>query len=426
MPQGSKGFSVSLPSYSFRRDSSISFQLNPTGARYFYVGPSIGVYRRQNQAQNRALRDVSTQYNTIVGVHLGLDHESNYKERLIKHAKTFYPDSVIPDNSDQDTLAWVAFPMLGATLKQGLEDLMAPVSVNLQVASGLRAFSIEEMTRTIFGEAPRQLQAAAAQSLTKDSKVINIDNLTVGSLLKGYLPPNSLAEILAADFGHRSRIQDLDKISAKEIRLLLRRFNSKRIMRLVLGLAENDKDRFAGHTYMLLRDAAHQYADARKNHPDVVMDLSRQFRSIEEVHDTITHEYRKLKNPNLEISYEKGLVEGLSNVSLPDGASLIWPSSSHELLEWSSDGAMNNCIFSYGREAAENQCLLLAIIDASGKMVVNVMIKNGEVVQCYGKANQYCTDEPQLKALFDGLISERIINEESDYTRWLGNYRPRW
>jgi hypothetical protein len=185
-------------------------------------------------------------------------------------------------------------------------------------------------------------------------------------------------------------------------------------MRLVSGLAEDSQG------YMYLRDAAHQYANARKTHPELVMDLSRQFRSFAEVHDTITHEFRKLKNPNLDIPYDDELVESLSNISLPDGAKVVWPSCTHELLDWSSDGVMNNCIFSYGSDAAAKGCLLLGVVDASGKMVVNVMIRGGLVIQCYGKANQYCSDEAQLEALFKGLIKEKIIGEENDHVRWLG------
>lgn len=422
MSRDSKGFYMSLShnGYSFGPKRGISFQLRPTGVRYFFAAAASDSQVRRFRARRininlNPVRDISTQYNTLVGGHLSLSAEKSdiAKARLIAHAETFYPKFVIPAAPTVETYAWVAFPMLGAAMMQQELRALAPLAVNLQVASGLRAFSIEEMTRTIFGEAPRQLQAAAAESLTMDQGVVNIDNLTFGSLLRGYLPPNEMSEVLRMKFGQYSRIQNMDKQSAGEIRLLLRRFSPKRIMRLVSGLVE-DKN---ANGHMLLRDAAHQYADARKNHPDVVMDLNRQFRSFAELHETITHEYRKLKEPNLDVPYDDDLIESLSNVSLPDGARLIWPSCTHELLDWSTE--MVNCVFAYGKDAAEGKSILLAIVDASGKMTVNAMIRGKRVIQCYGKMNATCADEPLIEALFKGLVEEEIIHEEEDHARWL-------
>lgn len=433
MSQEKKGFYVSLEYSRYgvtRKQGGISFQLTPTGVRYFYVGeetPMAYRYMARTNQKSRP-RDISTQYNNLGG-RLPLLNEKlvMVKQRLINHAKEVYPEFVIPDKEMHETLAWVAFPMLGAALKQGDLSTLAPVAVNLQVASGLRAFSVEEMVRTMFGEAPRQLQAAAAKSLLVEGRRdVNIDNLTLASLVRGYLPADRFVEILGMNLGPGARIQDLDKGSANEIRLLLRRFNPTRLMRILSGLEYNaDSNPFASHGYMLLRDAAHQYADARRNHPDTVIDLSRQFKSIEELHDTVTHEYRKLKDPNLEIPYSDDFIERVSNITLPDGAKLVWPRNTHELVEWSSDKVMNNCIFSYGREAVDKACTLLGIVDSSGKMVVNVMIRRRVVVQCYGKANQRCADEAQIKALFDELINHGIINEEDDYKRWVQDYY-RW
>lgn len=426
MPHNSNGFYVSIdsPSYQKKYSQGFSFQLTPTGARYFFVGSKFTTYSRERQRTEP--RDISTQYRSIGKdfFYVKEEKEIYIKDRLIEHTTNSYPESVIPDYRHHETLAWVAFPILGMVMKQeGLSTSWAPRAINLQVASGLRAFTVKDMVKTIFGEAPRQLQAAAARSLMPDnSGYINIDNLTLASLLRGYLPPNDLAGILQMNLGQNPRIQDLDKISANQIRLLLRRLSSKRLMRLMRGL-ENDPTFFPGRNFMLLRDSASQYADARKNHPDVVMDLSRQFKSIEELHETISHEYRKLKNPDMEISYDEELIERLFNIALPDGAKLVWPNTTHELIEWASDGVMNNCIYSYGKAAADKDCILLAIVDSYGKMVVNVMIRGRSVVQCYGKSNRLCDDDLLIEALFDGLISEDIINEENNYRQWVGGQR---
>lgn len=410
MPRIPKGFVVSLPVYATGHQRHISFQLKSDGARYFFI-----MDRPETKTD---VRDFSTQYRAMTrhgGMWLGDDETKKTHEQLIAHAHAFYPEFVIPQVKSGDPYPWVAFPMIGAAMRKS--GLHAPVGVNLQVASGLRAFTVQEMTARIFGESPKQLQAAVAESLVKGSEMVNIDNLTLASLLRGYLPPNSMAEVLRMDLRNQTMIQQTDKLSANNIRMLLRRFNSHRLMRLMQSLSERDRGE------MLLRDAANQYADARKNHPTTVMDLSRQFRSMEELHESVTREYRKLAYVNQEIGYSNDLTEELESIELPDGAKLIWPSCTHDLMDWASDKVMNNCIYAYGKEAVTGRCLLFAVLDSSGKMIINIMVRGRNVVQCYGKANQIVTDEVLLEAVFKGLIDTAVVSLENDHTDWIGRKR---
>lgn len=409
-----KGFYVRLHTFATRDvERGISFQLKPDGVRYFFV--------MAEPQTKREVRDVSTQYRSLIRTSygrlwLGEEETKKAQEKLVEHAHAFYPEFVIPQRKHTDPYPWVAFPMIGAAMRKS--NLHAPFGVNLQIASGLRAFTVQAMTERIFGESPKQLQAAVAESLVKGTSIINIDNLTLASLLRGYLPPNSLADVLRMDLRGENLIQQTDKHSANNIRLLLRRFNSHRIMRLVHGFSDNIR------ADMLLRDAANQYADARRSHPDTVMDLSRQFRSLEELHGSISREYRKLAYVNQEIHYSDKLTEDLASISLPDGARLIKPDCTHDLMDWASDQVMNNCIYAYGKDAAAGKCLLLAVLDVSGKMIVNMMIRGQNVTQCFGKANQTVTDELLLEALFKGLIEAEVVSPENDHTDWL--HRRMW
>lgn len=412
-----KGFYVPFPSITrFRSQSQtnrgISFQLKTDGVRYFFV-----MTETPSQKQ-REVRDISTQFRAMSrygGMWVGEEETKKVQERLFAHARAFYPEFVIPEKHAGASAAmpvgclpWVAFPMLGMAMRKS--GFHAPVGVNLQVASGLRAFTVQEMTARIFGESPRQLQAAVAESLVKGSNFINIDNLTLASLLRGYLPPNSLAEILRMKLHERNMIQQVDKHSANHVRLLLRRFNTQRLMRLVQSVVE------IPHGEMLLRDSANQYADARKHHPDTVMDLNKQFRSVQELHESVTREYRKLKNVNQEVHHSDDLVESLSSIELPDGAQLIWPGCTHDLMNWANE--MNNCIYSYGKDAAAGRSLLLAVLDRSGKMIINIMVRGKNVIQCYGNSNQNVTDDVLLEALFKGLIDADIVSPENDHSDW--------
>lgn len=406
-----KGFAVSLPTFSrnHEHDRAISFQLKPDGVRYFFVVDRSGM--------KTDVRDISTQYRSLAkfgGLWLGDEETPKIRQRLKEHAQLFYPEFVIPGTLATDSYSWVAFPMIGAAMKQK-PSLQPPFGVNLQVAAGLRAFTVRDMTATIFGEAPKQLQSAVAASLVKEGTFVNIDNLTLASLLRGYLPPNSMADVLRMNLLNGGVIQQTDKLSANNIRMLLRRFNPHRIMRLIQSLAENT------HGEMLLRDAANQYADARKNHPDTVMDLSRQFRSMGELHESVSREYRKLAYVNQTIGYSTQLTEELESIELPDGAKLIWPSCTHELMDWAAE--MSNCIYAYGKEAAIGRCLLFAVLDSSGKMLINIMVRGKNVVQCYGKANQTVTDEVLLKAVFEGLVDADIVSPENEYFNWTGRNR---
>lgn len=406
-----KGFFVPFPSFGQNQNRGISFQLKEDGARYFFVDSGFETSSRYRR-HDKQLRDISTQYRA-----LGSYGHMSIKEpdvtptwnRLNEHASTFYPEFTIPEERN-NPYSWVAFPMIGAAIKGS--NRVAPNGVNLQIASGLRAFSVQDMTTRIFGEAPKQLQMAVAKSLTKNPLMVNLDNLTLASLLRGYLPPNSLVDVLCMDFPVEGIIQQIDKISANNIRLLLRRFSSKRIVRLMHSFSEDTR------ADMLLRDAANQYADARKHHPTTVMDLSRQFRTMGEVHESVTREYRKLVNANVDISYSDELTGNLESISLPEGAKLVWPSCSHELMDWASDKGMNNCIYAYGKDAAAGKCLLLGVLDSSGKMIINIMVRGKAIVQCYGKANQTVTEVDLLVALFQGLIEKEIINPENDPTDW--------
>lgn len=419
MSREPKGFFMSLPYAKFGDNGitrGISFQLTADGARYFFVS--------DGPREKKEVRDISTQYRTMTGSSyasysgiMRFDRHDTLRayDRLIKHARTFYPELCIPDEKMPDPYPWVAFPMIGAAMKGS--ERRAPYGVNLQIASGLRAFTVQDMTTRIFGEAPKQLQAAMASSMTKNPSIVNIDNLTLASLVRGYLPPNQIAEILHMDIAREGWVQQIDKISANNIRLLLRRFNSHRLMRILQSFAHDS--RMYNNADMLLRDAANQYADARKHHPTVVMDLSRQYKTLEELHESVTREYRKLANANVGITYSDELTGNLESIHLPEGARLVWPSCTHELMDWASDKAMNNCIYAYGKDAAAGRCLLLAVLDSAGKMIINIMVRGGDVIQCYGKSNQIITDEPLLESVFKGLIDAKIVNPENDHKAWI-------
>lgn len=414
MSDNPKGFFVALPTISqYGRPAptrGISFQLKTDGVRYFYV--------QESPDTKREVRDISTQYRSMLAygrMRLGAEDTAMAHERLNDHARVFYPEFVIPWHRSNDPYPWVAFPMIGAAMKETTRR--APEGVNLQVASGLRAFSVKEMTGRIFGEAPKQLQAAAAQSLSSNSHIVNIDNLTLASLLRGYLPPNEMVEVLNMNLGDFGGFQQMDKQSANAIRLLLRRFNPQRLRRLVLSMSGQPR------ADMLLRDTAIQYAGARQSHPDVIMDLSRQFRSMEELHESVTREYRKLENANQEIVYYDDILITLGHIALDGGARLIWPSCTHDLLDWAN--TMNNCIYSYGKDAAARRALLFAVLDAEGKMIINIMVRGKRVIQCYGQSNQMITDEPLLKSIFQVLIDGDIVNPEEDHSNWLA-YNQRW
>jgi hypothetical protein len=407
-----KGFIVNLTNISEYGsiERAISFQLKKNGARYFLV---------TSDRDGNSIRDISTQYRSLTRMRrynylwMGDNETRNTHERLREHARHFYPEFVVPDDQS-DPYPWVAFPMIGAAMKRS--GLQAPAGVNLQVGSGLRAFTIKDMTNRIFGEAPKQLQASVAESMINGSERINLNNLTLASLLRGYLPPNAMADILRMKL-FPGFIQQMDKISANGIRLLLRRFSSQRITRLMQTF-ETDTQ-----AEMLLRDAASQYADARKNHPDVVMDLGRQFRSLEELHQSVTREYRKLKNPNVEIVYSEKLTNDLESIELPEGAKLVRPLCTHDLMDWASDNAMANCVYSYGSDAAAGTSLLLGVVDRFGKMIINLMVRGQNVIQCYGKANKRVTEEVLLEALFGSLIDTNIISPDNRHTTWIENGR---
>jgi hypothetical protein len=409
-----KGFVVNLPNISAYGvvERAISFRLKEDGVRYFLV---------QSDSNGNSVRDISTQYRSLTKMrrynHLWMGDEETKKthEQLKLHARRFYPDFVAP-NDQSNPYPWVAFPMIGAAMKRS--DLKAPLGVNLQVGSGLRAFTVKDMTSRIFGEAPKQLQAAAAESLVSSFEYVNLDNLTLASLLRGYLPPNALADILRMRLLQMPGIiQQMDKISANGVRLLLRRFSPQRITRLIKTFETDVR------ADMLLRDAANQYAHARKMHPDFVMDLGRQFRSLEELHQSITREYRKLGNPNVEISYSEKLTGDLESINLPGGATLVRPSCTHDLMDWASDNVMSNCIYSYGNDAVAGTCLLLGVLDGSGKMIINIMVRGQNVIQCYGRANERVTDEVLLEALFNSLIDANIISPDNNYEDWVGTGR---
>lgn len=418
-----KGFVVNLPNPKLRgydpiAERSISFQLKKDGARYYFIVT--------NERNEKSVRDISTQYRSLTKMRrysymwMGDEETRKTHERLREHARHFYPEFVVPDDQS-NPYPWVAFPMIGAAMKRS--GLQAPQGVNLQVASGLRAFTVKDMTSRIFGEAPKQLQAAVAESLVSGSEYVNLDNLTLASLLRGYLPPNNLVDILHLKFQGEGLVQQIDKISANCIRLLLRRFNSKRLMRMMDSLSAEQAGVF--NPSMLLQDTAVQYADARKNHPDVVMDLGRQFKSVRELHDSVSREYKKLKNPNVEIAYSEKLTSDLESIELPEGAKLVRPFCTHDLMDWASDNSMANCIYSYGSDAAAGSCLLLGVLDGSGKMIINIMIRYQNVIQCYGKGNERVTDEVLLEALFNSLIDADIITPDNDHERWVGTGR-RW
>lgn len=412
MSDNPKGFFVSLPTMYGRKDlvRGISFQLKTDGVRYFYV--------QESPDTKKEIRDISTQYRSLNAygrMRLSPEETATAQERLIDHARAFYPEFIFPWHRSNDPYPWVAFPMIGAAMKDSTRR--APEGVNLQVASGLRAFSVKEMTGRIFGEAPKQLQAAVAQSLSSNPYVVNIDNLTLASLLRGYLPPNEMVEVLNMKLGDFGGFQQMDKQSANAVRLLLRRFTPQRLRRLVLSMDGEPRGD------MMMRDTAQQYAAARQSHPHVIMDLSRQFRSMDELHESVTREFRKLANPNLEIVYYDQNLIGLGHIALEGGARLIWPSCTHDLLDWAN--TMNNCIYSYGKDAASGRSLLFAVLDAEGKMIINIMVRGKRVIQCYGPSNQMIKDEALLESIFKTLIDAELVNPEEDHTSWL-QYRRQW
>jgi hypothetical protein len=120
-----------------------------------------------------------------------------------------------------------------------------------------------------------------------------------------------------------------------------------------------------------------------------------QFTSFKELHDALSRDQRKLREPEVPVAYRK---RGKALAGEYGDYRIVAPRTTYDLIDWGQD--MNNCIGGYGYAASTGTSLLYGVYQGStllGNMEINP--KNGDIRQLLGKHNAPVADKACVEAV---------------------------
>jgi hypothetical protein len=286
------------------------------------------------------------------------------------------------------------YPLLGDLKKDyGIERF----ELNGLFTKYLRQNSIKVLIRGCFGNHGKVLTKAVIEQLKDGSGV-----LTTGLLFKGILPVDYIQKIVQGRDHHGFII----KTNIETLRKFFKEFDQRRVLKWVENRKRWDST---------LIDTARMYLEYKDSIQNIPVDGT-----IEEIHNYISKEQRKVKTPNFIFEYsDKQLkMDGL----IIDDLRIELPKDSYTLIDYGQK--MSNCIGSYAHYVAGKQGVLLGIYK-DNVLTYNVEIqKSGHVNQFYTARNQSAPKEDVDKVL-NALNNLSIWKNELNHKgRERGIYQP--
>lgn len=264
--------------------------------------------------------------------------------------------------------------------------------------------NLNQMCEEIFGFTSKKLQKLAVERIfPKGSPYVNESMFNIGIAFKEVLSPNNLFLVIEKNLypchlgttGTHTMMNDFWKEFAKTKEGDI---SEKRILNLLQTKFHRDNLLGCGEAWAMLKD---------KN---LNLDLSQAdfTADVEKIYSYLDREVKKLKNPEYELKMESTFpkVAPIKDAKVDD-LQVVLPKTNYDLADWSRK--MSNCIHGYGKRVLDGETMVLAICDAKGKMVYNIQITNGKVVQFRSKNNGQ-PDQKEYEKIMDFLHQNEVIH----------------
>jgi hypothetical protein len=131
--------------------------------------------------------------------------------------------------------------------------------------------------------------------------------------------------------------------------------------------------------------------------------------SVSQIQKYLDREIKKLKNPEYELNIKTTFpkLAQLENASAGE-LGFVLPKTNYDLIDWSK--SLSNCIHGYGQRVKNGETMVVAVVDKTGKMLYNLEIVNGRVVQFRSKNNGR-PNESDFNVVMDALYQNDIIHD---------------
>lgn len=266
----------------------------------------------------------------------------------------------------------------------------APTAVPTLTSANPYVFMDNASLRKMLVE-PSQYNVLYSNGIIFTKTIIDLSAFDIGSIVKDLLPLDYIHQVmegaknLAVDnmhLGYRAGYLQRDQHRPQEIggtvirglhsvRDFLNRYDHKKMVKLLT----------TANGYNELRDTADQY----ETHPEKIP-LLLDFKDLKEVHDYVSREFGKIKEPKIDFEYPDHVkkIDGLE----VEGLRIELAKHSHILIDWGQE--MHNCIGGYAKRVAQKECILLGLYEGS-KIKYNIEVKSDGVKQFVAEHNRNIT-----------------------------------
>jgi hypothetical protein len=270
-----------------------------------------------------------------------------------------------------------------------VRDFKFNVALDARYTKYLRQNSVKKLIRYCFGNHGKILTKAVINGLQTSPTPSGI--LTNGLVLKGLLPIDYLQKLFQKDIIFR--VVNVER--AKDIRSFLSLFPPQKIYKWVDSQYLNQ----------MFADTAKMYLEYKDRIQNIPIDGT-----IQQIHDYISKELRKVRDPNFIFEYSKKQqkIHGL----VVDNLRIELPIDRDTLVDYGQ--IMKNCVGSYSYYIQSGQGLILGVIK-DGQLTYNVEIeKDGVVNQFYAARNQPANKE-DIEKVLNALNKLEIWPVELEY-----------
>jgi ribosome-associated translation inhibitor RaiA len=270
--------------------------------------------------------------------------------------------------------------------------------------------TLSQMLEEVFGFCSKKLVKLATERVFPTGKPYVDDNFfNYGYAFKGVLSPDNLFAVIEKSLypAHLSTTGShiaMNQFWHEFAKTKEGKISEKRILNLI-------SSKYHPHNLIACGDAWNTLKLEQAKNPNLNISLENAdfTASVDQIQKYLEREIKKLKNPEYDLNI-KTTFPKLEQLEKANAGELgfVLPKTNYDLIDWSK--ALSNCIHGYGQRVKNGETMVVAVVDKSGKMVYNLEIVNGRVVQFRSKGNGQPT-EADFNLVMDTLYQNDIIHD---------------
>jgi hypothetical protein len=264
--------------------------------------------------------------------------------------------------------------------------------------------TLTQMCEEIFGFSSKKLLKLAVEKVfPQGNPFVKEEFFNIGIAFKGVLSPNNLFLVIEknlypAHLGNTGSHVAMNDFWLEFGKTKEGQISEKRILNLLQTKYHQHNLLACGEAWSVLKD---KNLNLDLSNADFTADVEKIYRYLE-------REVKKLKNPEYDLKIES-VFPKLAQVkdAKVEDLTVVLPKTNYDLAEWSR--VMSNCIHGYGQRVLKGETMVLAVCDDKGKMIYNLEIVNGRVVQFRSKNNGR-PEKQDYDKIMDFLFEKEIIH----------------